>query len=171
MLASTSHRMTLFAGAAFVALAAAGSASAQTTPATSDPAVDAVAAQPSTPPTEDAEGDATITVTGSRIVRDGFSAPTPVTVVTQEEIENSSPTNNIADFVNQLPQLAGSVRPANSRLELSNGIAGINALNLRNLGTFRNLVLLNGRRSVGSTAFGVVESTLSRNRSCSASKS
>ena len=157
MLASTSHKMALLAGAAFVALAAASSASAQTAPDAPATAPDAVAPLPSTPPTEDDGSAETITVTGSRIVRDGFSAPTPVTVVTQEEIENSSPTNNIADFINQLPALAGSIRPSNSRLELSNGIAGINALNLRNLNPVRTLVLINGRRSVGSTAFGVVD--------------
>jgi iron complex outermembrane receptor protein len=98
-----------------------------------------------------------IIVTGSRVTRDGFQAPTPVMVLTQEDIQNTSPTNNIADFVNQLPALAGSIRPSNSRLELSNGIAGINALNLRSLGTVRTLVLIDGRRSVGSTASGVVD--------------
>ncbi|NWO96250.1 TonB-dependent receptor plug domain-containing protein, partial [Escherichia coli] len=70
---------------------------------------------------------------------------------------NTSPTNNIADFVNQLPQLAGSTKPANSRLNLSNGSAGINALNMRNLGEGRVLVLLDGRRSVGSTIYGWVD--------------
>jgi outer membrane receptor protein involved in Fe transport len=98
-----------------------------------------------------------IIVTGTRVVRDGFRAPTPTQVLTEEDIENSSPTNNIADFVNQLPALAGSIRPSNSRLELSNGQAGINALNLRSLGTVRTLVLVNGRRSVGSTANGIVD--------------
>lgn len=98
-----------------------------------------------------------IVVTGSRVTRDGFQAPTPVMVLTQEDIQNSSPTNNIADFVNQMPALAASIRPSNSRLELSNGIAGINALNLRSLGTVRTLVLIDGRRSVGSTASGVVD--------------
>ena len=78
-------------------------------------------------------------------------------MLTEEDIENSSPTNNIADFVNQLPALAASIRPSNSRLELSNGQAGINALNLRSLGTVRTLVLVNGRRSVGSTANGIVD--------------
>ena len=96
-------------------------------------------------------------VTGTRIVRDGFEAPTPLTVLTLEEIQNSSPSNNIADFVNQLPALAGSTRPANSRLNLSSGQAGINALNLRNLGSERTLVLLDGRRSVGSTVTGLVD--------------
>ena len=98
-----------------------------------------------------------VTVTGSRIVRSGFSAPTPVTVVSLEELQNTSPSNNIADVVNQLPALAGSTRPANSRLNLSSGQAGINALNLRNLGETRTLVLLDGRRSVPSTITGLVD--------------
>lgn len=98
-----------------------------------------------------------IIVTGSRVARDGFEAPTPLVVLTQQDIQNSSPSNNIADFVNQLPQLAGSTRPANSRLNISNGSAGINALNMRNLGESRVLVLVDGRRSVGSTIFGWVD--------------
>ncbi|RZM29945.1 MAG: TonB-dependent receptor, partial [Sphingomonas sp.] len=96
-------------------------------------------------------------VAGSRIVRSGFESPTPLTVISAEEIQNSAPTNNIADFVNQLPALAGSTRPANSRLNLSSGQAGINALNLRNLGETRTLVLLDGRRSVPSTITGLVD--------------
>lgn len=103
----------------------------------------------------DEQGD--VVVTGTRIVRDGFQAPTPLTVLTEEDIRNSSPSNNIADFVNQQPSLAGSTRPANSRLNLSSGQAGINALNLRNLGEIRTLVLLDGRRSVGSTVTGLVD--------------
>ncbi|MBO9697648.1 MAG: TonB-dependent receptor plug domain-containing protein, partial [Sphingopyxis sp.] len=106
--------------------------------------------------TEAAPGDQII-VTGSRVARDGFQAPTPLVVLTQQDIQNTSPTNNIADFVNQLPQLAGSTRPANSRLNISNGSAGINALNMRNLGESRVLVLLDGRRSVGSTIYGWVD--------------
>ncbi|PAX06625.1 TonB-dependent receptor plug domain-containing protein [Sphingomonas lenta] len=98
-----------------------------------------------------------VVVTGTRIVRDGFQAPTPLTVLTAEEIQNSSPSNNVADFVNQLPSLAGSTRPSNSRLNLSSGQAGINALNLRNLGEVRTLVLLDGRRSVASTVTGLVD--------------
>ena len=110
---------------------------------------------PDAPATEDTGAD--VVVTGSRIARDGFQSPTPLTVLSTEEIENGSPSNNIADFVNQLPSLAGSTRPANSRLNLSSGQAGINALNLRNLGLERTLVLLDGRRSVASTITGVVD--------------
>ena len=122
---------------------------AQTTPAS----------LPETPPTavqdEPVEGD--VLVTGSRIARDGFQSPTPLTILTEVEIQNSSPSNNIADFVNTLPALAGSTRPANSRLNISSGQAGINALNLRNLGAERTLILVNGRRSVGSTITGLTD--------------
>ncbi|UVO50583.1 TonB-dependent receptor [Sphingomonas sp. SUN019] len=111
--------------------------------------------EPAATPQNEAGED--VIVTGSRVARDGFQAPTPLTVLTQEEIQNSSPSNNIADFVNQLPSLAGSTRPSNSRLNLSSGQAGINALNLRNLGEIRTLVLLDGRRSVGSTITGLVD--------------
>jgi iron complex outermembrane receptor protein len=151
MLTFGSLKGYLFTGCATAALVLSGTAQAQTAPVEVAP--------PPAPAAEASLDDetGTITVTGTRIVRDGFQAPTPVTVMTKEEIENSSPTNNIADFVNQLPALAGSIRPSNSRLELSNGIAGINALNLRNLGTVRTLVLIDGRRSVGSTVTGVVD--------------
>ncbi|HSI17586.1 MAG TPA: TonB-dependent receptor [Sphingomonas sp.] len=113
------------------------------------------------PAAEAASTDGDVVVTGSRIVRNGFSAPTPLTVLTQQEIESQSPSNNIADFVNQQPALAGSTRPANSRLNLSSGQAGINQLNLRNLdnqstGT-RTLVLIDGHRSVGSTVNDIVD--------------
>ncbi|HEY0102296.1 MAG TPA: TonB-dependent receptor plug domain-containing protein, partial [Brevundimonas sp.] len=145
-----------------IALAAMGCfaspAAAQDAPAPGPEAEAAAAAADAAQATAEAETEAAdIVVTGSRVVRDGFQAPTPLQVLTEEDIENSSPTNNIADFVNQLPALAASIRPSNSRLELSNGQAGINALNLRSLGTVRTLVLVNGRRSVGSTANGVVD--------------
>jgi iron complex outermembrane recepter protein len=143
---SSSLKLVLLAGTAGVSVTLASTASAQET----SPPVNASS-------TEAVEEDDDIVVTGSRVVRDGFQAPTPLQVLTEEDIENSSPTNNIADFVNQMPALAASIRPSNSRLELSNGIAGINALNLRSLGTVRTLVLVNGRRSVGSTANGVVD--------------
>ena len=149
MLATRSLKRAFFSGTACAALAIGSAAQAQSEP---PPPV----AAPQTSDT-DGDGDADIVVTGTRVVRDGFQAPTPLQVLTEEDIENSSPTNNIADFVNQLPALAASIRPSNSRLELSNGQAGINALNLRSLGTVRTLVLVNGRRSVGSTANGVVD--------------
>lgn len=97
-----------------------------------------------------------ITVTGSRIVRDGYNAPTPVSVLTNADIQAQAPAN-VADFVNQLPSIAGSSTPAGSTGSLSGGQAGINAISLRGLGAGRSLVLLDGQRSVASTATGLVD--------------
>lgn len=97
-----------------------------------------------------------VVVTGSRIVRDGFDAPTPVNVLGTEEIQSEAPAN-IADFVNTLPSVAGSVTAASSSGSLSNGAAGISALNLRALGTGRTLVLFDGQRSVVSASTGQVD--------------
>lgn len=140
----------------FSSIAALALASALASPALAQTeAAGTIAGQETPAPAESSEGE--VVVTGTRIIRDGFQAPTPLTVLTREDIQNTSPTNNIADFVNQLPQLAGSTKPANSRLNLSNGSAGINAFSLRNLGEGRTLVLLDGRRSVGSTIYGWVD--------------
>lgn len=149
-------RLSMSASAAsmFVALAAPASAQETTalgTAATASASQDA----PQTPEEQAAEGN--VVVTGTRVARDGFQSPTPLTVLTLEDIQNTSPSNNIADFVNQLPSMAGSTKPANSRLNLSSGQAGINALNLRNLGSERTLVLLDGRRAVPSTINGLVD--------------
>ena len=96
-----------------------------------------------------------IVVTGTRVVRDGYQAPTPLTVMDAEQIRAAAPAN-VADFVNELPALSGSTEPQNSNASISSGTAGINALNLRGLGNSRTLVLLDGQRSVGSSVTGSV---------------
>lgn len=97
-----------------------------------------------------------ITVTGSRVVRDGFEAPTPVSVVTTEEL-TSFASPNVADALNTLPSIAGSWNPSATQANASSGNAGINALNLRNIGTNRTLILLNGQRVVASSSTGLVD--------------
>lgn len=97
-----------------------------------------------------------VVVTGSRIVRDGFEAPTPVSVVTAQELESFASTN-VADALNTLPAIAGSWTPAGSQTNASSGNSGINALNLRNIGTNRSLILLNGQRVVSSSSTGLVD--------------
>ncbi|WP_326522777.1 TonB-dependent receptor plug domain-containing protein [Sphingomonas sp.] len=98
-----------------------------------------------------------VVVTGSRIVRDGFQSPTPVTVLSEEEIQNTSPTNNIANLMDQMPVIAGSFTPDSALIDFSSGTAGVYALNLRNLGPGRTLVLLDGRRTVSSTVSGFTD--------------
>jgi len=109
------------------------------------------------PEGDDADAVTEVVVTGTRIARDGYRSPTALSVVTLQDIRTQAPTNNLADYLNQMPAVAGSLRPANTRLFLSNGLAGINALNLRNLGLERTLVLVDGRRAVGSSVTGIVD--------------
>lgn len=119
---------------------------------TVDPQSAASVAQPA----EDApSGDTDIIVTGSRVQRDGFKAPTPTTVLGMAQIAASSP-NNIADVVNQLPALSTGFSPRAANIGSSNGTGGLNALNLRALGATRTLVLLDSRRVVGSNPSGNV---------------
>jgi outer membrane receptor protein involved in Fe transport len=92
-----------------------------------------------------------IMVTGSRIERSGMNAPTPVTVVTTEELSYMAP-GNLIEALSQLPLFYGntsSQSPGNFFVTPGSG-----NLNLRGIGTNRTLVLLNGRRVVSSTRFG-----------------
>lgn len=115
-----------------------------------------VAAQVTEGPVAETPEDPAIVVTGSRIARNGYDAPTPLTVLGSEDIEQNSPAN-LADYVNDIPALVGSTTPATSNLSISAGSAGVNSLNLRSLGSERTLVLLDGQRSVGATASGAVD--------------
>ena len=98
-------------------------------------------------------------VVSTRIVRDGYKAPTPTSVLGLEEIQASAP-KNIADLVNQLPSFAGSNTPSLTTGSVGAGLAGINSLNLRALSNNslnRTLVLLDGRRVPASAATGLVD--------------
>jgi outer membrane receptor protein involved in Fe transport len=97
-----------------------------------------------------------IVITGTHIVRNGYSQPTPVTVVGSEQLHTSA-TPNVADYINTMPQFVGSSTPTNGYHSSSNGLSGLNALNLRQLGANRTLVLIDGQRSVPSTTTGLVD--------------
>jgi outer membrane receptor protein involved in Fe transport len=97
-----------------------------------------------------------VVITGTNIVRDGYSAPTPITVVGQDQFQTSA-TSNLADYVNTMPVFANSQTPTNQYHQSSNGLAGLNTLNLRSVGSSRTLVLIDGQRSVGSTTTGLVD--------------
>ena len=95
-----------------------------------------------------------ITVTGSRIVRDGITAPTPVTVVSAERLQNLGATN-IGQVLNTLPSFRASSNPQTANIQPR--AAGTSLADLRGLGTNRTLVLVNGRRFVPSTLEGAVD--------------
>ncbi|MCC6914641.1 MAG: TonB-dependent receptor plug domain-containing protein, partial [Rhodospirillaceae bacterium] len=111
-------------------------------------AVSVSVAQAQTPAPAPASIDE-IVVTGSRIVRDGYEAPTPVSVLGVEELDSMNAVN-IADAVNILPGFSGSVNPRSSNGNLSSGATGVSQLNLRGMGTNRTLILLDGQRYINS---------------------
>ena len=143
---SAQSRAALLASASLVITLAAAPALAQTAPIVTA-AVDA--------PADGAEAE-TLVVTGSRIARDGFAAPTPVAVIGQAELK-AEPQANIGDFINTLPSVRGSQSASTNSGSLSNGQAGIATVNLRAMGSQRTLVLIDGQRSVASTTVGFVD--------------
>lgn len=95
---------------------------------------------------EEAAGEA-IVVTGSRIRRPNLESSIPITSIGGEEFLQQG-QSNIGDTLNELPQLRSTFAQQNPGLGI--GIAGLNLLDLRGLGTARTLVLVNGRRHVGA---------------------
>src|SRR5262245_14718350 len=86
-------------------------------------------------------------ITGSRIARPNLESTVPITTVTAEELFQTGGTS-IGDLLNDLPALRSTFSQSNSSRFL--GTTGLNLLDLRGLGTQRTLVLVNGRRHVGS---------------------
>jgi iron complex outermembrane receptor protein len=91
----------------------------------------------------------TVTVTGTRISNPNVISPTPISVLSAADIKATGAIN-IGDLMTTLPQLATSFTMGNSNRFI--GTAGESFQDLRNLGTSRTLVLVNGRRFVGASA-------------------
>jgi outer membrane receptor protein involved in Fe transport len=147
------------AGAAFAGvsvLALASSANAQAT-----------AIAPSQAPSGAQTGDASATqgadvvVTGSRVIRNGNNSPTPVTVVSVEDVLRSRPTT-VADALNELPVFSGSrgqlSNPsASTGTNTGGGNSAGNNLNLRNMGAVRTLILFDGHRVPSTNVNGIID--------------
>lgn len=91
------------------------------------------------------DADASIVVTGTRIRQPNLESTVPITSVSGEEFFETGQVS-VGDILNDLPQLANTYSQQNSTRFL--GTRGISLLDLRNLGTQRTLVLVNGRRHV-----------------------
>lgn len=108
-----------------------------------------------------------IVVTGTRIVRDGYTAPTPVTVATTEDLLRVTPAS-IPDALNKLPQFGNSLSPGKSANNFSSLPIHGNVLNLRSLGTpsnnpkgpLRTLILFDGIRVPPTTYVGTVDTNV-----------
>src|SRR5437899_1437842 len=145
--------------ALIASLAASAMAAAQTTttdqPATNQPAP---ASSPSdqnvpaeTPATGTAGGPSAgkkkeaseeIVVTGSRVRRKDLTTPAPVTVISREQITSAS-VASLGDFLQQQPEQGGALNT-----NVNNGGDGETQINLRDLGSQRTLVLVDGKRMV-----------------------
>ena len=157
--------VALLASSAFVPAAA----QAQTTPSQSSPAVQSdapanTAANTVGPATDTAASTDTsaapqlepgntpataaaedIVVTGTRVARAGYSAPTPVTMLSTDSLNAKAP-GTLADGLNQLPVFTGSISNAQDRGSNAGRVRTGNYLNLRSLGPQRVLILQDGLR-------------------------
>lgn len=104
-------------------------------------------------PDSDSESGNVILVTGTRIQRDGVTdAATPVVAVTAENIQQSGLTN-VTELLTQTPALFNSEDNFDAAgSQARTGAAGVNLLDLRNLGPNRTLVLVDGRRHIAGVS-------------------
>ncbi|WOF44421.1 TonB-dependent receptor [Sphingopyxis indica] len=130
--------MLLFAGSALSLFVAAAPAGAQ---ASDEPATRA---------------DDEIIVSGSRIQRSGFDAPTPTTVIGEAELRQGN-RPSIGEVLNDMPSFRGTQTPATSTGNTSSGTA---QADLRSLGASRTLTLLNGHRFNGAADLNTVPQAL-----------
>lgn len=141
ILTVSGRRIGLRSGVGLAALALANPAFAQVVEGSTDQSKAEVSADEMDP----AEA---IQVTGSRIRRPNLDSTVPVaTIQARDLIDRGS--LSLGDALAELPQLGSTFTQANSTRFI--GTAGINRLDLRNLGTSRTLVLVNGRRHVTSS--------------------
>ncbi|KQT32043.1 TonB-dependent receptor [Sphingomonas sp. Leaf412] len=128
------------AASAFAAMALfAGPALAQTTPEAGVGPVEGQIEQASSDG-EPASSSTDLVVTGSRLRSPNLESASPITVLSAVELKQTG-TTRVEDLVNSLPQVF-----AGQNAGYSNGSSGTATINLRGLGSERNLVLVNGRR-------------------------
>jgi iron complex outermembrane recepter protein len=114
-----------------------------------------LAAQDQTADMQSAEApaadDGTIVVTGSLITNPNLERSTPVNVTTSEEVELRQ-TNVAEQLLREVPGVVPSTGSA-----VNNGNGGASFVNLRGIGSNRNLVLLDGVRIAPSNQIGRVD--------------
>ena len=125
-------------------------------PVNTTPGIAAATGQPNA---EGNSGAAEIVVTGSRLANTGFTAPTPVSVVGADRLQERAATN-IGDALNEIPAFRSTNTPAGGELNPNAGYIGGRILDLRGLGSVRTLTLLDGKRFVPSTTQATVDTNM-----------
>lgn len=98
-----------------------------------------------------------VIVSASRINVAGYEAPTPVTVVGAAQLQRDAKPD-LGDAIRELPAVGTSIGPNNSgNANTVAGTAGLDLINLRQLGITRTLVLFDGQRIVPANVSGGVD--------------
>lgn len=160
MLCSTTLLSAVGMPASALLLIASSSATAQETGAT----VAAAATETTGADQASARGGsetngADIVVTGSRVTRAGFEAPTPLTVLSADSLAQKSPAS-IPEGLVQLPQFQAGISGSQTRNTSNSNVRSGNYLNLRALGTQRVLVLHDGHRLTPTGSVGGTDANL-----------
>ncbi|MBV9548510.1 MAG: TonB-dependent receptor plug domain-containing protein, partial [Alphaproteobacteria bacterium] len=114
---------------------------------------------PAPAPADDIE---TVNSSAGRLDLQGFTQPTPVTVIGIDTI-NRDAKINIGDEIRELPQIRGgtSIQTGSNVGCVVQVNAGLDSVALRNLGANRNLVLFDHQRVTSSTIQeGIVDISL-----------
>ncbi|NIP17205.1 MAG: TonB-dependent receptor [Xanthomonadales bacterium] len=87
-----------------------------------------------------------ILVTGSRLRRDSFNIPTPLVTLDNQAIQDTG-LNSLAEvLIDEMPAVFESASNTNGQSYVN--ATGLTTMSLRNQGTDRTLVLIDGRRTV-----------------------
>jgi outer membrane receptor protein involved in Fe transport len=89
-----------------------------------------------------------VVVTGSRVIANGNDSPTPVTVMSMEQLLAASPVY-VSEAINMLPAFSGTARRG-----------GPAVLNLRGIGAQRVLIMFDGHRLAATNAGAGVDTNL-----------
>ncbi|GAA3997628.1 TonB-dependent receptor plug domain-containing protein [Sphingomonas humi] len=108
-----------------------------------DPQVQADQAEPT--------AESEVVITGTLIRNPNLVASSPVNVVNEAEITLRAP-NNAEELIRRIPGVTPGIGS-----QVNNGSNGINSVDLRGLGTQRNIVLLDGNRIVPTLANGATD--------------
>lgn len=90
-------------------------------------------------------------ITGTRIPRNAYNTALLTTVFTSDDI-SSSGQNDLGAVLLEIPSVVSSLSVRNTQTSTQN--SGLSSVNLRNLGSNRTLVLIDGRRAVSNSANG-----------------
>jgi outer membrane receptor protein involved in Fe transport len=98
-----------------------------------------------------------VTVTGTHIPQTGMNTPTPVTVLSADQLQETKP-GPVIEALNTVPQFINNSTPGNGVNFSTN--SGQSFLNMRGLGINRTLTLLDGRRVTPSSRLGATDISL-----------